>query len=254
MSRIYFHTQEGEAEVSGAERAYMGYICNEIFTMSLGINDTDTPGRPSPLRSIVSPNHYCQRYTGKQFNESLETALHVAMDGELLVVDGKRVDVFSAALNTAFIVGSDPIKLMSRLHGQCEIHAYIEGQNRAWIADIIERGRESGIMRAEMGWESVVSLLRSNNELPVVTSYSVCEQFPNARAAHWEPPENEDGEDWDAWYDLASEERWRLGMIALREASLLEIKPDNWNSYYFRDGINGFKLLEIAYALQPSRD
>ncbi|MDT5061541.1 MAG: hypothetical protein QOH63_2000 [Acidobacteriota bacterium] len=254
MSRVYFHEQEGDSEVRGSERAYASYLCNEVFLAALNLNDYDSSERPSVLRNIIAPSHYVVRYKGREFAQSLKTALVVPTSDELLVVEGKRVEVFSAALNTALIMGSDPIKLMARLHGQCEIHAYIEGKNRDWVAGIIEKGRASGIMRADVGWEETITMLRSNSERPVVTSYSVCEQFPNAGAAKWTPPVNEDGEDWDTWYDLPREERWRLGMEDLRAESLLEIKPDDWDTYYFRDGVNGFKLLEAAYALQPTSD
>lgn len=255
MSRIYFHSEHGEGEVYGAERAYMGSLCGDLFVMSLGIDhDHDSPHSPSPLRRILNPGHYAAtlNYTGRQFAQTLSTALHVGMDGPVLIVDGKPIDTFAAALNTAYVMGSDAVKLAARLHGQCELHAYVEGPNRAWLAGIIERGLETAVLRPSMKWEEVAAFLRSRDDCPVVTSYSVCEQFPNARAAGWEPPvDEESGEpDWDAWDDIAQAERWQLAMQGLREGGAgLELKPDNWQTFYFGDGANGFQLRRIAEEL-----
>lgn len=255
MSRIYFHSQSRETEVSGAERAMMGHYVSDLFLMALGVSDYDYPDDPHILRNILSPTHYAAKETGRQFANLLSVSLRVGMDSEILVVDGKAVNVFSAALNTAICMGSDPIILSARLHGQCEIHAYVEGANRAWLADIIERGRENGIFRSEMGWESVIEHLRERDDEPVVTSYSVCQQFPNAGASGWKPDKlNEDGDgDWDAYYDLPSDEQWRMGMEALRAKPFMEMKPDNWRDYYFNDGATGFSLLAKAIEIKNAK-
>lgn len=249
MSRIYFHSPSRESEVRGSERALMGHYVGDLFLMTLGVSDYDyPPDRPHVLRNILSPTHYAASETGKQFESSLSTALRVAMDSEILVVDGKAVNVFSASLNTAIAMGSDPIILSARLHGQCEIHTYVEGPNRVWLAEIIERGRVSGIFRSEMGWESVIEHLRERDDEPIVTSYSVCEQFPNAGASGWKPDKvNEEGDgDWDAYYDLPTDEQWRMGMEALRAKPFMEMSPDKWRDYYFNDGETGFSLLAKA--------
>jgi hypothetical protein len=255
MSRIYFHGEHGEAEVYGPERHYMGGICADLFVMALNLeHDWDSPEHPSPIRRILSPTHYAAdpRYKGREFARTLGTALRVGSDETSLVVEGKRVDVFAATLNTAYVMGSDATKLMARLHGQCELHAYVEGPNRAWLAAMIERGRETDVLRPNMGWEATVELLRSRDDCPVVTSYSVCEQFPNAHVADWNAPiDEESGEKvWDDWYDIEEAERWRLAMEGLRaQGSGLELKPDNWETFYFRDRVNGYQLRRIAEEL-----
>lgn len=230
MSRIYFHSPSRETEVMGSERAMMGHYVSELFLMALGVSDYDYPNDPHVLRNILEPSHYAAKETGRQFASMLSVALRVGMDSRILVVDGEAVNVFAASLNTAIVMGSDPIILSARLHGQCEIHTYVEGANRAWLAGIIERGLASGIFRSDSGWESVIEHLRERDDEPVVTSYSVCEQFPNAGAAGWKPDKvNEEGDgDWDAYYDLPSEEQWRMGMEALRAKLFIEMTPDKW--------------------------
>lgn len=234
----------------------MGHYVSDLFLMALGVSDYDyPPDNPHVLRNILSPSHYAAKETGRQFSHLLSTALRVGMDSEILVVDGKAVNVFSASLNTAVVMGSDPIILSARLHGQCEIHTYVEGANRAWLADIVERGRKSGVFRSDMGWESVIEHLRERDDEPVVTSYSVCYQFPNASAAGWKPDKvNEEGDgDWDAYYDLPNDERWRMGMEALRAKPYMEMRPDHWSNYYFNDGTTGFSLLAKAIEIDKAK-
>ena len=63
-----------------------------------------------------------------------------------------------------------------------------------------------------MGWEGAIELLRSTDQGEVVTSYSVCDQFPNVYIADWE-----DDNHGDDWYDLPHEERWSMAIVKLRE-------------------------------------
>jgi hypothetical protein len=146
--------------------------------------------------------------------------------------NGELLSNLSLVLNTVLVVGNDPLCLYARLHGQCEIHAYVEGPNRTWLANVIRDGLEYGVYRPEAGWESVVTLLRNREDEPVVTSYSICESFPNRDVADWVPPgeanEDDDAHE-DAWYDLDADERWRLAMTALRvdTESLRELQPEN---------------------------
>lgn len=233
----------------------MSHYVSDLFLMALGVSDYDYPDNPHVLRNILEPTHYTAKETGQRFASSLSVSLRVGMDSRILVVDGEAVNVFSASLNTAVVMGSDPIILSARLHGQCEIHTYVEGANRAWLAGIIERGRASGIFRSDSGWESVIEHFRERADEPVVTSYSVCEQFPNAGASGWKPDKvNEEGDgDWDAYYDLPSEEQWRMGMEGLRAKLYMEMTPEHWQSYYFNDGQTGFSLLAKAIELEQAK-
>jgi hypothetical protein len=239
MSRIYFHSPSDTVEVWGRERASMNLYISDLFILALGISDYASTD--DPITRIVEPTHYSLR--DSRFPHSLKTALGVASSGTVLVVDGTPVDVFSAQLNTALDVGSDVVKLCARIHGQCEIHAYVEGAHRQWLADIVEEGLQVGIFRPDMGWNGVASFLRARSDEPVVTSYSVCDQFPNPHVAEWKPPVQDREENWDAWYELPEETRWKLAMDGLRTESSLEMNPASLGSIRF--GVpawNGFKL------------
>lgn len=253
MSRIYFHSEHEDTEVRGWERAMMGGICSDLLAVALRLDHTSFSSRPSPLRRVVTG--YIRDLPEERFESSLRTWVGAGgvTGGGFILGDGKEREIFTVALNTAMVMGSDPVKLMARLHGQCEIHAYVEGPNRAWLADIIERGRTCGLFREDSGWEETIVMLRSRDDGPVVTSYSVCEQFPNTQAAQWSPPEDEDGEEnWDAWYDIDEAERWRMAIEGLRAGAMgkwLEMKPETWTGYYFGDGTTGFTVRAYADSL-----
>jgi hypothetical protein len=187
----------------------------------------------------------------------LAVHLRVSMwDEQFDLGEGRSISVSSCALNTLLATGSDPMKLAARLHGQCELHCWVDGRNRHWLADIMAEGRASGIFRANAGWEETIRLLKGRDTEPVVTSYSVGDGFPNAGlavdAGMWSPPGDPDDEerDWDAWYDLPPDEQWEVCMKALRKtAGGLELRPDHWTypAYHFVSPITAFHVAEVAY-------
>lgn len=244
MSRIYFHSPSGTAEVRGAERHWMGALCNGLFEIAANLHSEETQSSPSVYRAITVPGHYT--LNSPAFVESLRLSLVTGFGESPLVLEGRHVNPFAVILNTAADMGNDAIKLCARIHGQCEIHTWVDGSNRTWLAGIIEDGRKKGVFRDGVGWESVIEMLRGRDDEPVVTSYSVTDEFPNSHIAEWTPPMVDDEPNYDAWYDLSHEDQWRLGMEGLRKIPNLEMRPDDWDDFYFEDGMNGFELYQAA--------
>jgi len=282
MSRVYFHSIHDDAELAGAERAYAGGVCTDLFMTSIGSIYPPEEGHhwlvpflpsncyvmdfyPGP-RPPVNKNHTVPEHRAEQsgwldkfarFRQSAETYLRIHMGDQGLIFKNSKgesvpVTIFVLHLNSALAMGNDVTKLLARLHGQCEIHCYVEGPNRTWLAGIIERGRKTNVLRPDMGWEDVAELLRSRDDCPVVCSYSVCEPFPNLAMLpedHWmrEKVKNERFS-WDEpRFDAVShEERWEEGMKVLRkmsgEGAKLELKPDDWDDYVFDKGVSGFDV------------
>jgi hypothetical protein len=240
MSRIYFHSPSGTAEVSGAERAHCGVTCGDIAVALLAVKFHD-----DPIRNLLPANSHLLH---GEFNvRSFETWFRVG-DGALALPGGQAVDLFTVALNTVSVIGDDVLRFMARVHGQCEIHGYIEGPSRAWFADLIERGREEKLLRAQMGWESVVTLLRQRDDEAVVTSYSVCQQFPNGDVTGWR-----DDRDGEGWYDLPKAEQWARALAAIRESGNgLEWNPDHWQAFRFGDGMTAMDIRQIANGFKSS--
>lgn len=250
MSRVYFHTPSNEAELLGAERHHMAFLTNEIFVASAGF----TGYGAEYIVPLLEPDCYLLGLENRKSMQWQEALCNFMSHGERdFVIGGRRIPIWNVALNTAMALGGDALKLCARLHAQCEIHAYVEGPNRAWLADIIEAGRRLGILRDKMGWEDVVRLLRERADEPVVTSYSVTEQFPNQGVAMRLPKEKlPEGliNGMVDWYEMESSEQWRLCIEALRttdEGFTVELKPDNWDHYHFGpDPITAFDLRRLA--------
>lgn len=248
MSRIYFHSPSGHVEVYGRERAWMdcltrdiagGVLCSRFRSLDLA---HVLPAEAYP-REALTP----ERGSAQRFAEAL--SLWIGGHDSAWRVGGEEYDCFSLNLNTAWSLGSDAVRLCARLHGQCEIHAYVEGPNRAWLAGVIQSGVRDRVLRDEDSqWTKVAEWLLANADEPAVTSYSVCEQFPNASVAKqaglWSPGDGhhgvgEDGREWwdgDEWYELPAEKKWELGMQALRSGAAgggLEMRPGNWATFRF---------------------
>ncbi|RCG31933.1 hypothetical protein DQ384_05155 [Sphaerisporangium album] len=270
MSRVYFHTPTDEAELLGAERAHAGVLTHDLAAQHI------TPVL-DPLGELTAHG----RLVGTpraQLADRFNLYARTGGTPNLLIWHGRELRASSLMLNTALELGDDGVKLMARLYGQCEIHAYVEGPHRAWLADIMERGLATGVLRRGMGWEGkpdhphgkgrgVIPLLRSRDDEPVVMSYSVCDGFPNPVAWDWEPPaewrppswtaeewaelDGDDQEDYrasavdEAFGALPSDERWRIAMGALRarsKAGLLELTPDGWDDFCFGHELSLFDL------------
>lgn len=118
---------------------------------------------------------------------------------------------------------------------------------------------------SSQGWEEVQAFLREHDDEPVVMSYSVCEQFPNAHVGGWMPAWPEGVEErWDAlteeqqaersereeaWYELDGDEQWRISMEALRvEKPWLQLAPDTLATVTFGPGVTIYDLFA------PDRD
>ncbi len=255
MSRIYAHQLGHDpVEIHGSERAWMANQCTNLF---IGLFDypADTFGRPPWQHQFFGKmNDFltdCPDGLAKQarVNLALSTSFH---PDDLLVYEGKPLNPFCLALNTVLRAGSDPFKLCARLHGQCEIHCWVDGPDRAWLAQIIQQGRKHRILRDNQGWSNLVEFLEKFDNTPVVFSYSVCEGFPNlalAREAGFDP-----GDDIDNYYTLSEHQKWDFGMNALRKEAqnpelhgcTRQLSPTNWNTFGFGHGLSAFDLYRIA--------
>lgn len=276
MSRVYFHSPSGDAALKGSERAWLSGLVNDLAIGALALHD---PSRVERLISLAAPDHYITQHADRHpTGMPLQTAYRLAFLYEnpygatLIQHRGRPVSTFSLALNTAMLLGNDQIRLAARLHAQCELHAWVDGPNRAWLADVMEAGLESGIYRrgiqytpdpardrdepqwVSQGWEEVIALLRTRDDEPVVTSFSVCDEFPNQQTGDWMPPWPEGRpERWDAlteeeqkerdarseaWNDLDAAEQWRISMEGLRNSTgNLEIRPDH-EAYRFNHNLS----------------
>jgi hypothetical protein len=225
VGRVYFHSEHGTAELRGSERAHLGSL---TYDLAAGFLRSTYSREVEQLLALVKPGHYLHQVDRsavgwlRPWVEKFSITLTGALGGEFLQWKGRDIDPFSVCLNTALRYGSDPVRLAARIHGQCEIHAWVDGKNRAWLADLMQQGLDERVFRpglwyvdrvadgpaigqgdrkwSDQGWGEVMALLRSRDDGPVVMSYSVCDQFPNREAATWQPPPMPEGwvPDWAA--------------------------------------------------------
>jgi hypothetical protein len=250
VSRIYWHGQHQTSELLGSERAYMGTLCTDMAMPA--VSRRFLGNDPHPFRRILAPG----AAPWLDSDERLRTYLGQSGD-EDLIFDGGRHDVFATVLNTVIATESPVLCLLARLHGSCEIHAWVAEEDREWLAGVIDTGRESNILRADMGWESVSAHLRNGDGGPVVTSYSVCDAFPSMGACDWMDPawpaemvasnsydyseltaaqkEAVDARQ-DEWYELDRDEQWRLAFEGLQSDPYRRITPENLTKQGFHSG------------------
>lgn len=245
MSRIYFHSPSDKAaELRGSERAWMGCLCNDLMIAGLG---GMRYGNSDWLIDMLPPDCYVRKNQGRGMEQILETYLR--LDGRL-IVEGQEIDTFTLALNTAWVVGNDPVRLVARLHGQCEVHCWVAGKNRKWLAEIMKAGLASSLYRKEQGWEAVIDFLLARDDEPVVCSYSVCESFPNFGCLPDDHPLRAiEDEDHEAFYEMPDAERWSACFKGLQDRGEgLELSPDGWDKFFFSRGHNAFTLPRVSKA------
>lgn len=191
MSRIYFSTRSGEwAEVRGAERAHMGLtladatqglIPDKIEGICALFGEADQQDMWGEFKKqhaeLLAAEQYGQAAELQrrawdsariQYRVGWDCAMHIG---------GKKHNSFGVLLNTAIVMGGEPLQLFAKLHGCVEIHGWVAGKNREWLANIIDKGRATGLYRDGMGWDSVIKLLRKSKRGAVVTAYSVTDCF-----------------------------------------------------------------------------
>ena len=257
MSRITFESKERSVDVRGSERFHAGYAIESINKAFLDIS-----GNRALLIKAIPAFHHLRTMdiNSPQWASNFEASFY---HGSLnLEVDDKKINGFHLSLNTASVIGDDAVKMLARIHAQCEIHGFVSGQNRAWMADIIAKGPVE-VFRPDSGWTEVVELLRESDDGPVVMSYSVTDDFLSTIGYEWvsetfskqdvedEESVNENGYTaWDQiqedWYDLDLETKWNYAQKWLNANSSkgLEITPEAWPITFGPNGMTAGKLVE----------
>lgn len=234
MSAVYFHSLESDTvRVSGSERAYASILTTNLMASIFELSISSDSFRRKLIETLPEDSYV------QETDRLLNWLKSSTFGNAKLTVNGETLDVFSLSLNTAIACGGDAIRLLARIHGQCEIHCYVEGSNRKWLAEIIKNGLETKVLRDGMGWNNVVSALLLSDKTPIVCSYSVTESFPNRYVA--KHSDNRGGED---WYEMSYGAQWEMAIGELRKESGLEITPDRWNDFRFTHCKSAFDIID----------
>lgn len=288
MSRLYWHSPRRTAALAGSEHAWLGHVARgpAVIAWELDVRH-DGLNRATEILSLASSEHHLDeqlrlahaehdayraswkglppgQHSARRFNPEPERLLimwlktQLAARGFELGVAGVRLHIGDLEMNTALLAGSAPVQLAAKLNAWCELHTWVDGPDRTWLAGVIEQGLAAGIYRRrirqpatpdgparewhDQGWEDVLALLAERDDEPVVLSYSVTDSFPNEGIARWEG-------DQDSWYALPDAERWRLAMEGLRASQpWARLAPD------MLAGVGFGKPVSVYDLFAPDRD
>jgi hypothetical protein len=232
---------ETEVRVSGSERASFDIMIENHAKAALGL--VYGPGSSyllESLRPVINPKGSLGVFIseradprGEQVAQALGwilTTMSFRTGPAPFAWEGQEINTRQLLLNTVLATGSDPMRMAVKIHFQCEIHGYIMGFHRKWLADIVQEGLEEGIYRRGHQWEELVAKLREANEGPVVTSSSSADPFPNVAVTSWMPPlpegvsyselseeqRKERAARQEEWNCLGFDKQWKLAVKGLK--------------------------------------
>lgn len=250
MSRTYFVTKDAEAAVRGPDRALLASFVDKFFVAMVGVDQytSDDDGiwaiidPPIPERPDISGNPRARDLMMRLGYSGFSNRITFR-------IDGHSIPAWYLSLNTAIAAGGPPLQFAARFHAQCEMHAWVDGPNRKWLAGIIRQGRALGMYRPNLGWESVIDLLEGPSRGPVVLSSSFTEGFPSRDLAKGYEYSGDVPPDKDRWYKLSDTQRWRLAMKGLRESNDgLEMHPDTWDDFWFGETDRRYTAFDVVRA------
>lgn len=213
MSYIAFDCKEGCVEIGGRERARMGVLVDDIAWVM------ESRGRPHG--NPHDEREARLRYSGPFAEEN-----------------------FGERLGWLCLIGDDVTKLIAHIHGQCEIHGWLHPDDGEWFAGLIEQASARGLLNDDRPgqygtWSEVADLARRSTT-PLVSSYSVCEGWPDPYAIARERPDlfnptgpaisSDDVLD-ESWAALSDEERGRIADAAI-ESIGPRWHPAEWGTHW----------------------
>lgn len=241
---ITFASPSGSAQLHHLERDRCAHICHGLawqFTEAARIE-----GRSADVRAryahIVDPGDAVHVQADILWASTFKRWMLDPGYHEVLKVPGhEHVTPFSLAMNTVLVVGGSVLELMARLHATCGIGGYVVGEDRAWLADIIQIGVDTYQLNGPAGWDGIVELLRADDEEPVVMSDDNVASWPNGLALD---EFQVDGRyDREAFLALPVDEQWQRAFVQLATGDTgIDLSPDIWGKRGFGNGWSVFDL------------
>lgn len=235
MSRIYFHFDDGSnAEIYGSERAYMGILINGLAFPCFGVSKYGVGDDP-----ILDMMPGFTRGSDIRIEDNVAMWLTSIMgENAFLLPDGDKASTWQVILNTVYAIGQPMLRLLVRLHAQCEIHCYALDEDLEGVRGAVAAGIESGLYRKGQGWEELLPKLVR----PFACSYSVCSQFPNAENLDIDGDRKH-----DEWLELPFEDQWEQawGALTKDDSKMLRLK-DLDKDYGFGCRLTAFDIRRMA--------
>jgi hypothetical protein len=123
VNRVVFHSPGKTAAISGAEIAYALSFCQELLRVALHLHDPvyhrDELFR---LRVLLPPDTSQYMLQAREEGFPNHLSRYLASDESMFInpMTGEAISACSVALNTALVAGSDGVKWLARMAGQCE--------------------------------------------------------------------------------------------------------------------------------------
>lgn len=229
MSSISFQTydpardQMVSADIHPAERVYIKTLLDRFAAAPLR-SDLPVAQRRARYERLIPAHHYLTGIANDYQWWTAFTAV-LAEHAEQTLLTPIPTTPIELMLNTALVAGSTPIEFIARFHAICELHGFVEADDRVWLSEIILLGLTTGILSAQAGWEAVVSLLVDGPGGAVAMESS---------AGHLVMA--------DTSHRLPLSERWHQALDGLRAAGDRRISPDTFGSAGWGAGWSMFDL------------
>lgn len=257
MSSIGFLTSAGERRVSGREHGKLHILVKELgWQAARDACRLDEPAGVDLLRrAVMWPDYVTAEPDFRTFVDRART--HTRVEGwntrAVSPTCPAALNLTELGLNSVVAEYGNVITLACRIVSQCEVNAWVAGEDRAWLADLIEAGLATPYPPAGFhegwppapttvfsdgdhwrshydGWAAVVDMLRADDRGIVVLDYSVTDGFPDMRWAAW--PGVAGARMRKEWNAAGPEVHWRWSERGLQrrtrqERALLQISPAN---------------------------
>jgi hypothetical protein len=255
---------DGEKRVSGREYHKLGSLLHDMsWSLLAEAFEPDTPAGLALMRRAFTWERWVleERTPGQTADEDFRRRAELDMKTGSPRVrvnspSGQSVaNAFEVGINSTCASPVDAVALAMRIYGQAEVNAWVAGEDRLWLAKVIEQGlavpfppefirphwdvlppgsklfSDNEHWKSHYdGWAEVVEHLRSNDREIVVLDYSVTDGFPGTEKAVWPA---EPGKRFRRWWSKATDEQqWDasergLMRITERVATSLQITPEN---------------------------
>lgn len=258
MAAIKFTTCDREATVNGHERAYGAALAAKITAAVLDLDGRDSAARN---RQILPASFFDQAALarGQAARDSRGFSLADAFtywapvagmfgeDADLRIGD-RTAGVVELIANTAIVAGSDQVTLLARIHASAENGLFVDAAHTNWLADIIEKGATTRVLRDRAGWGAAADLLRAAGG-PVLITTQIGVVWVLARAAGIYSPDQTDEQRWAAEEEfeaLPFAEQWDRTIAAYRDARgpdghwWLTLAPESFHTPSYQEGLTAF--------------
>ena len=280
MSSLNFLTRHGQASVAGWERIKFSCLTRDLSWRAMQQQcDVAEQHGPCPLREALTLPNWVTTYIGDEFLNRLELWLSTSGDGVATVRlpdGGDAATVLDVQVNTVIAGHNDQVALAARIGAQRKVNGWVDGPDRAWLANLIDAGRTTpypdetagrhlrqhplfadnrSIIGGYGGWPHVVELLRADTTGPVVLTSSITATFPSPM---WASIGQDEGPINDFWHTATPDVRWRASEEGLRrrtaeQCPMLQITPDNLHEPRSGNSRTGITWPSLAAAWRRDR-